>query len=143
MKQPASPAQSLAPNSLSKPKRVSAKSASGSVQWPKQSSDQLHIPTYSEPGRSLPTSPRSSASMNGSGKKVYQAFQRDRLIMGGEYWPSMINILTTALFAGIAVMRLDWHLLIEALCFGGPMQAMLRYYGHLDPDHFKIKLYAL
>ena len=59
--------------------------------------------------------------MNGSGKKVYQAFQRDRLIMGGEYWPSMINILTTALFAGIAMMRLDWHLLVEALCFGGPM----------------------
>ena len=81
--------------------------------------------------------------MNGSGKKVYQAFQRDRLIMGGEYWPSMINILTTALFAGIAVMRLDWHLLVEALCFGGPMQTLLRYYGRLDPDHFKLKWYAL
>jgi hypothetical protein len=40
-------------------------------------------------------------------------------------------------------MRLDWHLLVEALCFGGPMQAMLRYYGHLDPDHFKLKWYAL
>jgi hypothetical protein len=40
-------------------------------------------------------------------------------------------------------MRFDWHLLVVAFIFGGPVQWALRLVGDRDPDYVKTYLEAL
>ncbi len=84
-----------------------------------------------------------TSSTRGCGHKVYQCLQRDKLLMGCERELGQANITITVLLALLGLMRFDWHLLVVAFIFGGPVQWALRLLGDRDPDYVKTYLEAL
>jgi type IV secretory pathway TrbD component len=75
--------------------------------------------------------------------RVFQALQRDKLLMGGERELSQINVTVTMVLGLIALMTLNWHLAIVAVLFGGPVQWAIRILSEDDPDYVKTYLEGL
>jgi type IV secretory pathway TrbD component len=93
---------------------------------------------------SLGNTPPSTTSSPTLGKhRVFQALQRDKLLMGGERELSQINVTITMVLGLIAFMTLNWHLALVAVLFGGPVQCAIRILSEDDPDYVKTYLEAL
>ena len=43
---------------------------------------------------------------------------------------------------GLAILRFEWRLLVEAALLAGPVQTFLMYFGHIDPDYFRVLIDA-
>jgi type IV secretory pathway TrbD component len=84
-----------------------------------------------------------SAAAGASKHRVFQALQRDKLLMGGERELSQINVTITMVLGLIALMTLNWHLAVVAVLFGGPVQWAIRILSEEDPDYVKTYLEAL
>jgi type IV secretory pathway TrbD component len=137
---PAAPAVSLTSNDR---EVVPTARPTGSVTWNPQSilkaaakAPRTHAPSSASPSMA-------PSSTRGTGHRVYQSLQREKLLTGCERELGQANITVTVLLALLGLMRFDWHLLVVAFIFGGPVQWALRMYGGLDPDHFKTYLEAL
>ena len=105
-------------------------------------------PLSASPHRPLPQIPRNAPSMTtsstqGSKHRVFQALQRDKLLMGGEMELSRINVTITMVLGLIALMTMNWHLAVVAALFGGPVQWAIRILSEDDPDYVKTYLEAL
>jgi type IV secretory pathway TrbD component len=93
---------------------------------------------------SMMAAPTSAAYGTRSYKhRVFQALQREKLLMGGERELSQINITFTLLLGLVAFMFLNWHFALIALLFGGPVQIGIRILSEEDPDYTKTYLEAL
>ena len=109
----------------------------------------VNKPVSKSPQRSLPqtsiasTSARTATASAPGRHRVFQALQRDKLLMGGERELSQINVTITMVLGLIALMTLNWHLALVAVLFGGPVQWAIRMLSEDDPDYVKTYLEGL
>ena len=142
MKSPASPGLSLVTSSTSH-SSVPALRPTGSVKRDKPS---VPVPVTRIPMKprrySEPVPIETSSYPVGSQHAVYQIFQRDKLLMGGEVELSQLNV--TMVFIMILLgFILTWHMFVIAVLLGWPGQRMLRAFAEEDPDYWKVYLDAL
>jgi type IV secretory pathway TrbD component len=114
----------------------------GSVKSNKPVSSLSRRPTPQTSSGNTPSMTVSAAAV-GSKHRVFQALQRDKLLMGGERELSQINVTITMVLGLIALMTLNWHLAVVAVLFGGPVQWAIRILSEEDPDYVKTYLEAL
>ena len=152
MRSPASPAVSLGSSSTNQPS-VAGLRLVGSVQSDRQSVVRQATRTSSGPSPLVQVNiPASSSSKGGLRPQewayqkthvVYQSLQIPKLLMGGELELSRFNITVTGILAMIGVMHLNWHLVLMAVLFGGPVQWAIRMLSDEDPDYVKTYIEGL
>jgi type IV secretory pathway TrbD component len=151
MKPTSSPAAFPIKTSFTRRQLALVKLNSNSAQWPKQSSPRLEVPTYNARGKSGRSThqPRRLPRLGSenecpAGSRVYSSLQRPTFLMGGEASLSLINSLFGVGFFGyMAFMKLDWHWLIGALFFAGPVQWIIRLMAKIDAQYSEVQPQAV
>ena len=151
MKPTSSPAAFPIKTSFTRRQLALVKLSSTSAQWQKQSSPQLAVPTYNAHGRSGQSThqPRRLPRLgygneSPAGSRVYSSLQRPTFLMGGEASLSLMNsVFGVGFFGYMAFMKLDWHWLIGALFFAGPVQWILRLMAKIDAQYSEVQPQAV
>src|SRR5690348_7074912 len=148
MKSPASPALSQG-NSSSSHTQGPGLRLIGSVKSEKSSVLRPRNQMSTSPAKSSVNAPRLKSSYQLGSQhmdmkhRVYQAFQRDKLLMGAEREISQLNVIFVMLLVTVGAMTFNWHFLLLAVIYGWPVQRALRMFAEIDPDYWKVYLDAL